>query len=181
MSGYYPSPPDTTTLPAALLPTVKAHCRVEFTRDDAQITNYTGEAISLLQQKWGLQVFGVDYAWTPEPSGQSRYQCPVLSVSDFVVMSGGIDVSADYRLEMSSSLTEPAWLARIDGTAFPADAAVMLNAGYATPGAIPPDMLSIILRKAATLYESREAVTSPVQQMPEWDDDLLVGLWVPRC
>jgi uncharacterized phiE125 gp8 family phage protein len=174
--------PDYVTLPAALLPVAKAHLRVDFTDDDASITEYLAQSIGLCEQVWDLAVFSAEVDWSPDLStGASRYQCPVQPVSAFTVLADAVDVSADYVLE-SASLTEPVWLARSDGTAFAADAEITLTAGYADIATMPPPMRAGILRIAATLYEHRESVSvlGP-DQMPLWLNDMLGGLWVPRA
>lgn len=172
---------DYTTLPAALLPMAKKHCRVDFTDDDEYIQGCLARSIALLEQKWGLRVFAAETDWQPEVTGAAELPCPVWPVSDFEVMSGPTDISADFNLRYSS-LTAPWWLVHSDGTPFPADCDVALTAGYADPDTMPPNMLDAILRLAATLYEYRETVAaSSLDTMPGWLDDMIVGLWVPRA
>jgi hypothetical protein len=173
-------PIDYTVLPAAMLAEVKAHCRVRHTDDDALLKSYTGQAISFAQYVWGLQVFGADVTWTPEPAGTAaRYQMPVWPASSFVVMSDAVDVSAEYQIE-ATSLDQPWWLARIDGTNFPDDAVVTLTTGFTDPATMEPAMSSIILRITAGLYEYREPYGTD-GFLPSWANDMLVGLWVPRA
>ena len=172
--------PDYGALPTALLPLAKQHMRVDFTDDDVLITEYLGQAISLCEAFWELQVFGAAVAWSPG-SVASRYPCPVRPVSDFTVMSAAVDVSAEYALE-GGSLTQPTWLVHSDGSPFPADAAVTLVAGYATPDQMPPNARGAILQVAATRYENRESIVAySLDQIPFWLSDLLGGLWVPRA
>jgi uncharacterized phiE125 gp8 family phage protein len=177
----YVATPDYAALPAAMLTLAKQHMRVTWTDDDTVITEYLAQAIGLCEQFWGLAIFSTAVDWTPEPAGQASYQCPVQPVSAFTVTAGGTDVSADYQLAQAA-LTEPVFLKRKDGTAFPDDAEVTLSAGYATPSALMPPMRAGILRVTATLYENRESATAyTVDQMPFWLNDMLGGLWVPRA
>jgi hypothetical protein len=173
---------DRAALPEELLPLVKSHCRVTFTDDDTLITTHTMIAISYCEKFWELQLFGGEVSWSPALSiGASRYRCPVQPVSDFSITSGGVDVKADYRLE-GGALTEPVWLARIDGTAFHADAVIGLTVGYAAIAEVDPAALGGILRVSATLYENRESVAAyPLEQVPSWLGDMMGGLWVPRA
>jgi uncharacterized phiE125 gp8 family phage protein len=178
----YTVTPDYNTLPAALLPVCKAHLRIDFTDDDASITEYLAQSIGLCEHVWDLAVFGAEVDWSPDlTTGASSYQCPVQPVSSFTVMADAVDVSAEYALEMAS-LTEPVWLVHSDGTAFAADAEITLTAGYADIATMPPPMRAGIVRVAATLYEHRESVSviGP-EQMPSWWNDLLGGRWVPRA
>jgi Phage gp6-like head-tail connector protein len=174
-------PVDYASLPDAMLDAVKAHCRIDFDDDDASLRSYTAQAISYAEKQWGFRVFGVQVAWLPEPVGASRYATPAWPISDFTVTAGGLDVSADYRLEMTS-MTEPWWLVKIDGQAFPADASALLTLGYEDPETMDPAMLSAILRVTATLYEHRESINAySLEQVPSWLNDMLSGLWIPRC
>lgn len=173
-------PIDYTTLPDALLPLVKSHCRVLFSDDDELLKSYTAQAISYAEKVWGFRVFSVDVSWVPEPSGSARYETPTWPISTFAATSGGLDVAADYQLEMTS-MVEPWWLAKIDGDVFPADILVTLTAGYADATQMDPAMLSAILRVASGLYENREPVGFTGGFVPSWINDLLSGLWVPRC
>lgn len=178
----YSALPDYVTLPAALLTAAKAHLRVDFTDDDASITEYLAQAIGLCEQFWDLSVFSVEVDWQPDTStGASRYQCPLQPVSAFTIVADAVDVSSEYALE-TASLTEPVWLVHSDGTAFAADAEVTLTAGYADIATMPPPMRAGILRVAAMLYEHRESVSviGP-EQMPFWLNDLMGGLWRPRA
>lgn len=180
----YVSTPDYTTLPTALLPLTKAHLRVDFADDDTVITEYISQAIGLLEQFWGLSLFGAAVIWTPDLStGASRYQAPVAPVSDtFTVVDGeAVDVSADYQIERQA-LTDPVWLARKDGTAFHAGAVVTLAAGYTSVTALLPHQRAAILAVTGTRYEHRESTaTISIDEMPHWLTDVLGGLWVPRA
>jgi uncharacterized phiE125 gp8 family phage protein len=173
---------DWTTLPTALLPLAKQHMRVDFSDDDTVITEYLKWAISYFEKISGWQVFGAAVDWLPDlETDASRYQCPVQPVASFTVMSGAVDVSAEYELE-KASLVEPVWLARKDGTAFHDDAEITLTAGYTDITKIEPSALAGILRVAGTLYEHRESITTlSLDQMPFWLNDLLGGHWIPRA
>ena len=176
----YTATEDWTTMPAAMLPVVKQHCRVTVDDDDAMITRYIQWAIGYCQEHTGLQIFEADVVWTPG-SVCARYQCPAQPVSAFAVTLATVDVSADYAL-LSGTLTEPVWLMHNDGTPFPAETEVTLVAGYADADLIPPALYGNILRIAATMYEHRESITTEtVGQVPFWLNDMLGGLWVPRA
>jgi uncharacterized phiE125 gp8 family phage protein len=172
---------DWTTLPEALLPVVKQHCRVDFDDDDAILTRYIQWAISYCQGFTGLQIFEAEVVWTPALDGAARYPCPVQPVSAFGVMAETVDVSADYALQ-SGALTAPVWLVHSDGTAFATDAEVTLTTGYADADQIPPALYGNILRIAATMYENRESISAiSLDQVPSWMNDMITGLWVPRA
>jgi hypothetical protein len=176
----YTKTEDWTTLPAALLPVVKDQLRIDFDDDNAIITRHIQWAIGYCQDFTGLQIFEADVAWTPG-SACSRYQCPAQPVSAFTVTSDAVDVSADYALD-SGALTSPVWLVRSDGTPFAADAAVTLTAGYADADLIPPNLYGNLLRVSATLYENRESISAiSLDQVPFWLNDMIGGLWLPRC
>src|SRR4029077_19830387 len=99
----YTATPDWITLPAALLPVAKSHLRVDFTDDDASITEYLAQSIGLCQNVWGLSIFSAAVDWLPyTATGASRYQCPMQPVSAFTVMADAVDVSSEYALEGNS-------------------------------------------------------------------------------
>jgi uncharacterized phiE125 gp8 family phage protein len=171
---------DHTTLPTAMLAMTKKHLRVDVDEDDELITEYLAWAIDYAAKFWGLQIFGAEVDFMPA-GGAATYACPVQPVSAFTAADVGGDVSADYLLE-SASLTEPAWLVRVDGDVFPADVTFSLTAGYTALADMNPAMRGGILRIAATMYEHRETVTTEsVDQVPYWLTDMLSGLWVPRA
>jgi uncharacterized phiE125 gp8 family phage protein len=178
----YTATPDWTTLPAALLDMAKQHLRVDHSVEDALITDKLAQSIGLLEHVWGLSIFSAAVDWQPDlATGAASYQCPLQPVSAFTVVVDAVDVSSEYALE-SASLTEPVWLVHSDGTAFAADAAITLTAGYADMASLPPPMRAGILRVAGMLYEYRESVTAlDLEQMPSWMSDLMSGLWVPRA
>ena len=171
---------DHTTLPAAMLEMTKKHLRVDVDEDDELITEYLAWAIGYGQNFWGLQIFGAEVDFIPD-GGAATYACPVQPVSAFTAADVDGDVSADYALE-SASLTEPAWLVRVDGDVFPADVTFSLTAGYAALADMNPAVRGGILRIAATMYEHRETITTEsIDQVPYWLNDMLGGLWVPRA
>lgn len=167
-----------------LLPLAKQHMRVTFSDDDALIERYLNWAIDFTQNELGLQIHPLEYPWEPVTvtPAADRYVLPIQPVRSFVLTSGGIDVSAQYAIEQRGKISAPAWLIRKDGQPFPEDAAVVLSAGFATIGQMPPQMESAIFRIAGMLYEHRESVTTiSLDPVPYWFRDLLHGLWVPRA
>jgi hypothetical protein len=171
---------DFITLPTALLPLAKTHMRVDFTDDDADITDKLAQAIGYAQYFWELQVFGATVAFTPD-GGACCYQCPVRPVSAFTAADAVGDVTAEYQLR-STSLTAPVFLERVDAAAFPAGVTFSLATGYSDPADMHPAMRGNILRVAATLYENRESISAiSLDQVPFWLNDMMGGLWVPRA
>jgi hypothetical protein len=174
--------PDYATLPAAILPLAKEQLRIDFTDDDATITRQIGAAISYFEKFTGQQIFGAEVAWTPLLElGWSAYPTPVQPVRSFTVLVESVDVSAEYELRARSAV-EPVYLAKIDGTAFPAAAAITLQAGYDDAATIDPSILDVILRVTAALFEHRESISAiSIEQVPFWLNDLMGGHWIPRA
>lgn len=177
---------DRTTLPTALLPMVKSHCRVDFTDDDTILTTYISIAIGQLENVWDLAVFGVDGKWQPTITDDLAlpiYETPVQPAKTFTAKDGAdADVSANYELINTVTYSEPSYFRSLDGTPIAADIKVALKGGYAAATDMPPEMLGAILQVSARLYEFRESsVSFSVNQMPMWMNDLLVGLWQPRA
>lgn len=181
---------DRDSLATELLPLVKSHCRVDFSDDDVVLTTYIKIAIGQLERVWGFSVFAVDGDWTPLGQSQltggaypDRVPTPVQPVSVFEAFDDlGADISIDFYLVNAGSVSVPTYLATKSGDAFPSDVAVDLTAGYATVDDLPPEALGAILQVTARLYEFRESIVAySVDQMPMWMNDIMVGLWQPRC
>jgi uncharacterized phiE125 gp8 family phage protein len=172
---------DYATLPDALLPTAKQHMRVEFARDDDYIKLCLKRAIEYFQLYSGQLVFAAKVDWSPLATRAGFVTCPVLPVSDQTAKDAeGTDVTADYKVVQIGSSTVYPLFATISGSALPGGLAVILIVGFDDVAKMPPEILDKILRIAATLYENRETVTTPIQTMPFWLNDLLIGSWVPR-
>lgn len=182
---------DRTALPLALLPTVKAHCRVDFPDDDTMLKIYTGIAIGQLEKVWGFALFTQAGKWTPLAGdalstvipATDRWQTPIQPVIEFTAKDeADADVSADFKLIDPGAVISPTYLATLDGSSFPAGITVAISAGYADETELPPEALGAILQITSRLYEYRENVAAfSINQMPMWLNDLLVGLWQPRA
>jgi uncharacterized phiE125 gp8 family phage protein len=184
---------DRTTLPAALLPTVKDHCRVTFADDDNILKVYTSVAVAQLEKVWGFPMYAVSGVWLPEvptlvadmPDGVPPYKLPtpITPASSFTSKDAdGVDNTAAFRLINKGQIELPNYLATVNGSTFPAGVEVALVGGYAAEADMPPEALGAVLQVTARLYEFRENVQSfSVNLMPMWLNDLLVGLWQPRA
>lgn len=177
---------DRATLPAALLTTVKAHCRVDFPDDDEILKTYTAISIAQLENVWDLAVFGVTGDWQPTPdavTGQFAYETPVQPADTFVAKDGdGTDVSTEYTLLHRFNFEMSTVFMKKDQTPIESDIVVTLKGGYTAVADLPPEMTGAILQVTARLYEYRESTASfSVQQMPMWMNDIMVGLWRPRA
>jgi uncharacterized phiE125 gp8 family phage protein len=179
--SYSISSIDSTSLPDAMLDMAKKHMRVDFADDDDSITEYIAWSIGYLENVWGLQVFSGEVTFMPD-GGTATVQCPVQPVSPtFTAADAGGDVTADYVLR-TTSLAAPVWLARADGGVIPAGVTFTMAAGYEDPADMHPSVRGNILRVAATMYEHRESITTlTLDHVPYWLNDMVSGLWVPRC
>lgn len=180
---------DYATLAEAMLPSAKAHMRVDFDDDDESILQYLAWAMGLVEQATGQQIGTAIVSWTPDGFFNgfntvmlAQYPFPVQPVASFTVSdSDGVDTSSQYK-RVSSGFTLPVNLARIDGALFPVGTAVAFVSGYADAAKIMPNLQAGIYRVAAMLYENRESITQVnVEEMPLWLNDLLVGTWIPRA
>jgi uncharacterized phiE125 gp8 family phage protein len=179
------TPVDRTTIPTALLPTFKAHCRVEFTRDDEYLTQALKRAFDVFERLTQFHVFGVSYNWTPDWPLSGKLELPLQPVAKFVVTDAdGNDISDDFEIVGVSGSDRMAlqFLQPVAGASWPAaGASVQLDIGYADPDDLPPGILDITFRIGSFLYENREmAVIGGVDVMP-YANSLLTGYWVPRA
>jgi hypothetical protein len=172
---------DRSSLPDAMLDMTKEHLRVDFPDDDNSIKLYLAWAIAYVQNFTGLQVFGANVAFKPA-GGTYRCECPVKPVGKTFTAADAVgDVTADYLLT-TASLTESAWLSRVDSGLVPAGVTFALVTGYEDPEEMDPALHGNITRIAATLYLNRESISSlSLDQVPFWMNDMLSGLWIPRA
>lgn len=188
---------DRTVLPAALLPLAKAHLRVEFSRDDAYITQTIARAIDQFERKTGFSVFAADYEWSPGPFERRFYAPAYLSGAWLVpvqpivepwaaeIPNGGgaaVDVTANYQLigDIDSDRVGAQYFVGPPA----AGLAITFTAGFAAIEDLSPGLVDVILRRTAYLYEFREAVAAPGASgamTADWWNDELVGHWAPRC
>lgn len=177
---------DRTTLPPLIMPVLKTHCRVEFSRDDDYLKTVAARAIDLFERLTGLDIFARVYNWTVaiddgEASGDAwRWPGPVVPFTGFTAVDGATDVAGQYAiLTASAELIGPAWLERATGA--PEFMPTMTAAsGYETLDTLPPGVLDFILRAGAWLYEYREAGMMPGADMLAYGNSLLAGHWRPR-
>lgn len=178
---------DRTALPGDLVPLLKSHCRVEFSRDDLYLETVAARAIDLFERLTGWLVFGRLYDWTVTMEQGAlagtawRWPAPVAPFTGFTAFDQAVDVSGQYRIVAASpDLVGPAWLERASGQP---DAVPVLTAasGYASADELPPGVLDFVLRSGAWLYEYREAGMMPGADMLAYGNSLLAGQWVPRA
>jgi uncharacterized phiE125 gp8 family phage protein len=179
---------DRTTLPAALVPLAKAQAKVEHARDDVLIAEHLAQAIDDVERVTNATLFertittdAVDlvgwplYAWATPGSG-NWIGLPFNNVSAFVATDAdGLDVSSGYRVRQADiGGVGTAWLQGPTTVATP-PITFAITAGLKTPDAIAPALRRLILRRAAALYEYREAA------LPLSADDLAdePALWRP--
>lgn len=172
---------DYAALPTAMLDLAKKHMRVDFTDDDEYITGCLARAIQLFEYKSGQHIFSAQADWHPEAS-DGPIICPVQPVADFIATDAdAADVSDAYAVTSTGSATAPVMFSTVDGSPIPAGLDVVLAIGFEDVDTMPPAVTDSVLRIAAMLYDQRESVAAPMDQVPSWWDDLLVGQWIPRC
>lgn len=178
---------DRATLPPLLMPVIKTHCRVEFSRDDVYLTGVASRSIDLFERVTGLSVFARLYGWTTTIAEGSaagdawRWPAPVVPFTGFTAMDGSTDVASEYQItSQSGDLLSPSWLSRAAGKP---DTMPTLTAasGYKTLDALPPGILNEILLLSAWLYEYREAALMPGVDMLAYANSLLSSHWLPRA
>lgn len=173
---------DYAALPTAMLGLAKTHMRVDFNDDDEYITSCLARAIQLFENKSGQHVFSAQADWQPEAWDAPSVECPVQPVADFIATDAdATDVSDAYAIRSTGSATAPLMFSTVDGSAIPAGLDVVLAIGFEDVDTLPPAITDAVLRIAAMLYDQRESVAAPMDQVPSWWDDLLVGQWIPRC
>jgi uncharacterized phiE125 gp8 family phage protein len=177
---------DNELLPDALLSTVKAHTRVEHTRDDELLKVYTAASISLVERKCNVSLNPATYVVTRDELRYGRglkpgWWLPLNNVHAFAADNGGVDISADYLLGNAdfggntSSYLYPVNTSGC-GTSLPFGALVTLEVGVDDPAVLAPGFLTAILRLTASMYENREAASGLAG---DGFDSELMALWRP--
>jgi uncharacterized phiE125 gp8 family phage protein len=172
---------DRAALPAALLPLVKSHLRVDGTYDDAYITSAIARAISWFERVTQVSVNPVTWTWRPDASSfcAGRAQVPVSPVTTFTVANGAGDISSGYGIETMS--THGVGLYALVG-AFADGMAVAIPSGYADVAELDPGIADAVLRYTAHLYENREILVAGTDaQTPGWTGDVISTYWMPRA
>jgi uncharacterized phiE125 gp8 family phage protein len=178
---------DRTTLPAAFLPLAKSQSRIEHDRDDALVTEHLAQAIDDVERLTNACIFEREtelegdqlgdpvLAWAT-PVARTWLALPFNNVSALVVTDAiGVDVSTSYRIKQRDlGGVGTAWLQGPD-VAPAAPILFAFTAGMGTIDEIAPALRRLILRRAAALYEFREAA------LPLTADDLArePALWRP--
>lgn len=181
MSSIAATSLDRAALPAALLPLVKSHLRVDGTYDDVYITDAIGRAISWFERVTNISVNKVTWTWSPDQASfvDGVAPVPVSPVNSFTVNAGGTDVSASYTITTMSMhgigiyALAGAWVAGM---------AVAIPSGYADAASLDPGITDALLRYTAHLYENREIlVLGTDAQSPGWMTDVIATYWMPRA
>ncbi|THK37618.1 hypothetical protein EHS39_13340 [Ensifer sp. MPMI2T] len=177
---------DRTTIPTALLPAFKTHCRVEFTRDDQYLTQALVRAFDVFERLTEFHVFAVAYDWQPDwpAGGTEKIEIPMQPVEDFVVTDGeGTDVSSDYEIVgvVGSDQMARQWLQPVSGASWPSSGSVMLALGYSVADDLPPGITDIGFRVGAFLYENREMAAITAVDVMAYANSFISGYWVPRA
>lgn len=183
---------DAAALAASLLPGFKEHVRVDHTDDDAYLQGALERAIAQIERRSGIAIAPQTFTWIPKPDAlggsiwfplEDRLSIvPVYGVQGFTADRGGVDVSDQYTLVGYSAPNSFAELRLVRAGGLYAGDVVTLEAGFATAAELPAEVLDVLYRFGAYLYEFREssAASSITSPMPEWFTEALGTLWVPR-
>ena len=166
---------DRAVLPAALLPSTKAHLRVTWTYDDPVITEKLGMAIDRLQTDYGVRIVPSTYEWTPDETDfvDGKARIPYPPVRQFTI--AGADQAA-YGLELKSIDGVPiiylvgAWVSGLK---------VTVQTGFPTATELAPGLASTIQQTAAHLFEHRE-ILLPGRDFMLPDMAINAAWWLPR-
>jgi hypothetical protein len=165
---------DRLLLPPLLLDSIKAHCRVEFDRDDALLKSYIASAINLVELKCDVSINPAEYIATGDElhasaarwalrGGRGCWSLPVNNVHEFTVFESSDpaapDLSAEFELwSPDFGGAASSYLVALAGRpAIPFDALVSLMVGIDDAATLAPGFFGLIARLTASMYENREA------------------------
>lgn len=173
---------DYTTLPAALLASAKAHCRVEHSHDDAFITEAVARAIDQFERFTERHVFAASAVWTVTSFDflRGRARAAVQPVVSLAADAGGNDVSSEYAI-VSEGAVAGAQIWYVEG-AYQAGLSFTVSTGYTSAASIPPGIRDLIFKMTAVRYENREIMLPAGQFLaPNWLEHELAAYWLPRA
>jgi len=177
-----------TALPALFLPLTKSQARIEHDRDDALVTEHIAQAIDDVERLTNATIFERTIAATSwEVAGAPLWAWAVPGSPNWIsltfnnvitfgaVDADGADVGALYLLRQADpGGVGTAWLQ--GPTAQPAQpVSFVIVAGARSLDDIAPALRRLVMRRAAALYEYREAA------LPLSTEDLVSepSLWRP--
>lgn len=163
-----------TLLPDQLLDAMKAHCRVEFDRDDVLLRSYIAAAINLVELKCDVSINPAEYIASGDEihasparwgyrGTRARWVLPVNNVHDFTLVESSdpsaADISAEFELwSPDFGGAASSYLVTLSGrAAMPADALVNLQVGLDDATTLAPGFFGLVARLTASMYENREA------------------------
>lgn len=170
---------DREELPDVMLPLAKSHMRIDHAEDDDYIMSCIARAIARFESTNGATLNPTTVIWTPAAADfvGTGATLPVRPVSTFTAMAGATDVTADYSivLKWDDIYGIPIQLLR---GASAGGLTVTLEAGF-TEDTLRPEVLDVVLRHAAHLYEHRE-ILAPGNEYVSPDLRIDATWWMPR-
>lgn len=172
---------DKTTLPTALLPRAKAHCRIDFSRDDALLTEIIARAIEKFENETEAKVFAATFQWSPAGADfvDGRARSPISPVLDFTADVGETNVKDSYSVVTNSAI-QGAGTYYLVG-AWQDGLGLTLTTGYTDAAAIPAGIINEIMLYTATFYENRELFLSGGTLNPLGLRQQVAGWWLPKA
>jgi uncharacterized phiE125 gp8 family phage protein len=172
---------DRAALPDMLLPLAKSHCRIDGSYDDDYLTSVIGRAIARLEATNDATINPTTVTWSPAAAEfiNGGATLPVRPAMSFTAVAGSpaVDTTANYSLVLKWDGIHGLPIQVLKGAA--ADGLIVtLTAGYADLENAP-QLLDLVLRHTAHLYENREILTPGA---PYVAPDLAMDAtwWMPR-
>ena len=172
---------DINTLPLALVASFKRFQRIDHCEDDELIFELLQGKIEQLQDNAQITVFESTITLALEAADfvNGSASLPVTPVNTIECQAGDplVAVDADFRLTVKGLhgiklyFLTGTW---VDGLT------LTITSGYSA-ATLPPQIRQALMMETATIYEYREIyLPNGLQQMPEWQTDVIAGLWKPR-
>jgi len=172
---------DREELPDVLLSLTKSHMRVDHSTDDDYILTCIARAIARFESTNGATLNPTTVIWTPVTAEfcNGGATLPVRPVTSFTAAAGSpaADVSANYSIVLKWDDIYGIPIQLLKGAAA-TGLTVTLEAGF-TEDTLRPEVLDVVLRHAAHLYEHRE-ILLPGSAYVAPDLQLDSTWWMPR-
>lgn len=183
---------DIDVLAAAMVPMLKAQSRIVRTDEDDQVQEIIARSIGRIERQCDIAIAPQVWTWTPRASGALiawnvntewvLSLVPVRGVASMTAKDSADVAFTDFTLRginFEQGAFAELHVTRPNG--IQVDDVFTIEAGWADPYDMPPELRDTVIRYAAALWENREAwATQNVGTVPEWVTEALGIFWVPK-
>lgn len=156
----------------------KEHLRILHDLEDDLIMLYLTGAIDAIENYASRDIFLTQYEvyyTKPDyrtPSNLMGWFCGKWDIAAIsIVNSAGVDITDQFTIDKLHGMVYP----------HPRGHKITFFSGFNGVSEMPPNLVNIIFRYGAHLYENRESVrVGTPKNLPDWVEFALASIWVPN-